>query len=81
MPVIDETTLAAAFVSDALRQWLRGRPETDEAKAAALAYEAAVLIARHSPTVAEAQAFVDNWAADMKDQIATLGVGVDNEHP
>lgn len=81
MAAFNANTLAAAFLSDALRQWLRARPEPAAAQELALGYEAAVLIARRAPTVAWAHAAVDLAAAEMKAQITLLGVGPANTRP
>jgi hypothetical protein len=75
----DPVTVSAVALSDVLRAWLRARRESPEAQASAMAYESAALIALHAPDVPRACQLVDEWAADMKEQIQQFGVGV--EHP
>jgi hypothetical protein len=75
----EATTRSAAELTEALRAWLRRRPESPDAQAAAMAYETAALIAKHADSVPQAFALVDEWARSMKWQIHELGIGV--EHP
>ncbi len=72
-------TRAAAEFTDVLRAFLRARREAPEVQAAALCYEMAAIIALHAPNMAAAIELIEWWTTNMKDQIATLGVGV--EHP
>lgn len=73
---IDEMTTE---LSDALRRWLRARPEPHPFQAGALAYELAALIARHAESLPVAYRLVDSWNQIMKEQIAEFGIG--HEHP
>jgi hypothetical protein len=76
---VEDTTLAAAELSTVLRGWLRTRLESDQVQASALAYELAAVIALHAPSPAAALEVIDAFTANMKDQLARCGVGV--EHP
>ncbi len=75
----NDPTLRADDLTKALRAWLRARPEPDMIQATALCYELTALIARNAHSVPQAHALLDRWLWEMKEQIATLGVGV--EHP
>jgi len=78
-PAVPESTLAAAELSSVLRDWLRTRLESDQVRASALGYELAAIIALNAPSMAVALEVIDAFTANMKDQIARCGVGV--EHP
>jgi anthranilate phosphoribosyltransferase len=77
--MIDPITQSAAELTTSLRAWLRGRRESPEAQAAAMAYEIAALVARHADSVPQACSLIDAWMREMKSQIRQLGVGI--EHP
>jgi hypothetical protein len=75
----DADTLAAADLTDALRAWLRARPEPPAVVAAALTFELAALLARYAESVPQAYALLDVQIETLKAQIAVFGVG--REHP
>jgi hypothetical protein len=77
----DRRVLQSSALTRELRQWLWARLAVygDAVVATTLAYELSAMLAFHAETLTDVDAAIDRFAATMKEQARSFGVGV--EHP